>query len=330
MCKCHEISMNARVKSIYCIKGGNSKGSKVEKPKVRLKATGMEEERTKAKEGTLYIVATPIGNLEDITLRAIRILKDVHLIAAEDTRRTKTLLDAHGIATPLTSLYDQIEAKKSGTLIAGLKAGHDLAYVSDAGTPGISDPGFILIREAIAANLSVVPIPGVSAVIAALCVSGLPMHAFAFYAFLPAKAAQRREFLHSVSNETKTLVFYESPHRLTATLSDMKAIFGNRQIAVARELTKLYEEILRGEVDDVLERLQGRTVKGEITIIAAGAPSVLPECSDDDIRSRLATLAESGRLSLRECVDQVVSEQKVSRRRVYQIAIKGEPAGDTS
>lgn len=285
---------------------------------------GMEEEGTKAKEGTLYIVATPIGNLEDITLRALRILRDVCLIAAEDTRRTKILLDAHGIVTPLTSLYDQIEAKKSGALIAGLKAGRDLAYVSDAGTPGISDPGFILIREAIAAGIAVVPIPGVSAVVTALCVSGLPMQAFAFYAFLPVKAGQRREFLESVAHEAKTLVFYESPHRLVTTLSDIKAIIGNRQVAVARELTKLYEEVLRGDVDEVLECLKDRTIKGEITIVVAGAPAALPDCSDDDIRAKLEALAQSGRFSQRECIDRVAAEQKVSRRRVYQIAIKGD------
>ena len=289
-----------------------------------MQAAGMEEERTKAKEGTLYIVATPIGNLEDITLRALRILKEVHLVAAEDTRRTKILMDAHGIATPLTSLYDQIEARKSGMLIDGLKAGRDLAYVSDAGTPGISDPGFVLIREAIAAGVSVVPIPGVSAVITALCVSGLPMQAFVFYAFLPAKAGQRREFLESVAHETKTMVFYESPHRLAVTLSDMKAVFGNRQMAVARELTKLYEEILRGDVDEVLERLKGRTVKGEITIVVAGASTAVPEYSDDDIRAELAALAQSSRLSMRECIDRVAADRKVSRRRVYQLAIKEE------
>lgn len=272
--------------------------------------------------GTLYIVATPIGNLEDITLRALRILRTVPLIAAEDTRRTKTLLDAHGISTPLTSLYDHIEAQKSGMLIAGLQAGHDLAYVSDAGTPGISDPGFILIRETIAAGIPVVPIPGVSAVITALCVSGLPMHAFSFYAFLPAKAAQRREMLDALAGEVKTLVFYESPHRLRATLADVRAALGNRRIAIARELTKLYEEVIRGHLDHVMERLEGRVLKGEVTLIVAGAPATLPVWTDDDIRRRLAELAEPGKLSQRECIDQTASELAVPRRRVYQIAIK--------
>jgi len=272
--------------------------------------------------GALYIVATPIGNLEDITLRALRILRTVGLIAAEDTRRTKVLLRAYEISTPLTSLYDQIELKKSEALVAKLKSGIDVAYVSDAGTPGISDPGFILINEALAHGIPVVPVPGVSAVIAALCVSGLPMHAFMFRSFLPAKASQRQAVLKSHAAETSTLIFYESPNRLLASLRDIRTLFGNRRIVVARELTKLFEEILRGRVDDVMEILKERKLKGEITLVIAGREEALPTYSDEDIRCRLENLEKSTNLSLREGVDRVTLETGLSRRRVYQLALK--------
>jgi len=272
--------------------------------------------------GKLYIVATPIGNLEDITLRALRILKTVGLIAAEDTRRTRTLLQAYDISTPMTSLYDRIEAKKSGALMTKLQRGIDVAYVSDAGTPGISDPGYVLINEAIANDITVVPIPGVSAVITALCASGLPMHAFVFQSFLPAKASQRLAVLKSLALENRTLVFYESPNRLLASLKDIRRVFGNRRLVIARELTKLFEEILRGCVDDVMEILENRTLKGEITLVVAGREEDLPTYFDDDIRKRLEDLAKSTSLSARGRIDQVVLETGVPRRRVYQMALK--------
>ena len=272
--------------------------------------------------GKLYIVATPIGNLEDITLRALKVLKAVGLIAAEDTRRTRILLRAYGIETPITSLYDQVEARRSVALVEQMKRGVDVAYVSDAGTPGISDPGYVLINGAIAQGIPVVPIPGVSAVITALCASGLPMHAFVFQAFLPAKASSRRALLESLAGEKRTLIFYESPNRLLTSLTDIRAILGNRRIAVARELTKLHEEILRGSVDEVLDSLQGRALKGEITVVIAGAEGTVEISSDDDIRRRLEELAGSCGLSLRERVDQVVREMDLPRRRVYQIALK--------
>ena len=196
--------------------------------------------------GTLYMVATPIGNLEDITLRAIRILQEVRLIAAEDTRHTRILLDKYQICTPLTSLYDQNEAKKSDLLLARLQKGEDIAYVSDAGTPGISDPGYILVRKAISRSIRVVPVPGASALIAALSVSGLPMDSFIFLGFLPAKQARRRQLLASLQQEERTLVFYESPRRLLSSLQDIDALLGERAVVVSREMTKMYEEFLRG------------------------------------------------------------------------------------
>jgi 16S rRNA (cytidine1402-2'-O)-methyltransferase len=281
----------------------------------------MEDEGPK--KGNLYIVATPIGNLEDITLRALRILKTVSLIAAEDTRHSRVLLRAYDIRTPVTSLYDHIEAQKSTSLVARMLDGHDVAYVSDAGTPGISDPGYILINAAITHGIPVVPIPGVSAVITALCASGLPMGAFAFQSFLPSKGSQRREVLQSLACETRTLIFYESPNRLKATLEDIGAIFGRRRIVVARELTKLYEEFLRGDVDELTEMFRDRTVKGEITIVIAGAEKREPQYSDDDIRQRLARLEATGDLPLRGRIDHVAHETGLPRRRVYQLALEG-------
>ena len=210
------------------------------------KPSGRPEEGEPETAGTLYVVATPIGNLEDITLRAIRILKEVRLIAAEDTRRTRILLDKYGISTPLTSLYDQNEAKKSGLLIARLLEGEDVAYVSDAGTPGISDPGYILVREAVSLGIRVAPVPGASALIAALSVSGLPMDSFIFLGFLPSKSMRRRQLLTSLREEERTLIFYESPHRLLASLNDIAALLGDREVVVSREMTKIYEEFLRG------------------------------------------------------------------------------------
>ena len=274
------------------------------------------------RKGTLYVVATPIGNLEDITLRAIRILKEVQLIAAEDTRRTKKLLHAHGIHTPLISLYEQNERKKSSFLIAKMNDGMDVAYVSDAGTPGISDPGYVLIRQAIANTIRVVPIPGVSAVIAALSVSGLPMNSFVFNGFLPGRAVKRKQFLMSAKDETRTMVFYESPKRLMSTLSDVEEVLGDREIVISRELTKAFEEILRGRVGGLISLLQDRIVKGEVTLLIAGKEE--PSCSDGEIRVRFKQLRKNTDLTQRDIIDMIVGEMVVSRKRVYREAVKAE------
>ena len=273
-----------------------------------------------AKKGALYIVATPIGNLEDITLRAIRVLKEVHLIAAEDTRRTRTLLRAYQIQTPLTSLYDQNERKKSGFLIAKMADGMDIAYVSDAGTPGISDPGYMLIRQAIEEEIRVIPIPGVSAVIAALSVSGLPMETFVFHGFLPSKSRQKKTFLQSIESEEKTLVFYESPKRLISTLQDMQNVFGNREIVVLREMTKVFEEILRGTIQNLLDELNGRAIKGEVTLLVSGRDLTPREYRDDEIRSRFEKLLKETDLSRRDIIGKLTQELGLSRTRIYRVA----------
>jgi 16S rRNA (cytidine1402-2'-O)-methyltransferase len=272
-------------------------------------------------KGSLYVVATPIGNLEDITLRAIRILKDVHLIAAEDTRRTKKLLDAYQIHTPMTSLYDQIEERKSSLLVAKMNDGMNVAYVSDAGTPGISDPGYVLINQAIACGIRIIPIPGVSAVIAALSVSGLPMDSFAFYGFLPARSGKRRQWLSSLKDETKTLVFYESPKRLVNSLIDMETILGKRNVVILRELTKVYEEILRGEFGHVIEQLQGRSIKGEVTIIVAGREKIIHTLSDNEIYDRYREIRDNSDYSRRDIIKKLADELGISRKRIYRLVV---------
>jgi len=221
-------------------------------------------------KGTLYIVSTPIGNMEDITLRALRILKEVDLIAAEDTRRTGLLLKHFGIQAPLTSYFEGNELRKREFILAKLKEGKNVALVSDAGTPGISDPGFRLIQLAIENQLPIIPIPGSSAVITALSVSGLPTDAFLFKGFLPHKSKKRRDLLKELENVRETLVFYESPHRISETLKDILEILGDREIVLTRELTKVYEEIIRGKVSEILNQVGDRTLKGEITLVISG------------------------------------------------------------
>ncbi len=222
--------------------------------------------------GVLYVVSTPIGNLEDITLRAVRILKEVDLIAAEDTRRTGLLLKHFSIEGRLTSYFQGNEIEKKELILSRLKDGDRIALVSDAGTPGISDPGFRLIRAAIEEQIPIVPVPGPSAVITALSVSGLPTDAFLFKGFLPHKSKRRRDLLHEIAEMGDTLIFYESPHRIAETLKDMLDLLGDRNIALTRELTKVYEEVLRGKVSEILEGVSSRRLKGEITLIVSGKP----------------------------------------------------------
>jgi 16S rRNA (cytidine1402-2'-O)-methyltransferase len=226
-------------------------------------------DKTTSAQGILFIVATPIGNLGDITVRALEILKSVDLIAAEDTRTTKVLLDHFEIRKPLISFYSYNEQRRVPDLIERLKQGQSVALVSDAGTPGISDPAYSIVHAAIEADVPVVPIPGPTAFVAALVVSGLSTDAFVFEGFLPVKKG-RQTALKRLAKEERTLILYESPHKILRTLADIQQYFGDRRVAVARELTKKFEEVLRGTVSSVLEHFSSRSIKGEFVIVIEG------------------------------------------------------------
>ncbi len=221
--------------------------------------------------GTLYVVATPIGHLEDITLRAIRTLKGVSVIAAEDTRHTQKLLAAYDIHTPLTSYHDFNKEEKAPVLVARMTTGECVALVCDAGTPTLSDPGYFLVNQAHQAGLPVSPIPGPTAAMAALSVSGLPTDRFAFEGFLPRKSGGRARRLSDLQSDPRTLIFYESPHRILALLDEMRDMFGDRRVVVGREMTKVFEEIIRGRISEVAARLKAKKVRGEITLLVMGA-----------------------------------------------------------
>lgn len=220
---------------------------------------------------SLFVVATPIGNLEDITFRAVRVLSEADLIAAEDTRQTGILLKRYNIDTPQTSYHKFNIKSKTGHLINLLQSGKTIALVSDSGLPGISDPGYELIKAAAAANIRIEPIPGPSAAVTALAVSGLPTEKFVFIGFLPKKPGKKRKVLESLLKEIGTIIIYESPFRVIKTLNDIKNILGDRQVAVCRELTKKFEEIIRGKAGDLLERLKDRKIKGEVVLVVEGS-----------------------------------------------------------
>jgi len=269
--------------------------------------------------GTLYIVATPIGNLEDITLRALRVLKEVDLIAAEDTRHTQILLHHFGIRTPLTSYHEHNERTKARQLVERLRQGESIALVSDAGTPTISDPGFRVIVEAIEAEIPIVPLPGASALTAVLSASGLPTDQFVFEGFLPAKQKERRERLQALRAETRTLVFYEAPHRLKEMLNDMHAILGERQIVVAREVSKAYEEFLRGRLSDIARQIAERAIKGELTVIVRGSeePS---EVSQEQLKNEIDMLRAGG-MRIKEIAELLGERHAYSKKEIYRIAL---------
>jgi 16S rRNA (cytidine1402-2'-O)-methyltransferase len=273
-------------------------------------------------EGILYIVATPIGNLEDITLRAVRTLREVNLIAAEDTRRTKKLLNAYEISTPLISLHEHNEKEKSSVIIAKIKSGRSVAYVTDAGTPCISDPGYQLVKMAHAENIRVIPVPGVSAVITALSSSGLPADSFLFCGFLPAKESQRIRFLEALREETRTVVFYESPARYLAALQDMYDVLGDREIVVARELTKIFEEIKYGKISNFLKSVAAGKTKGEFTIIVRGKEAEPVFFTAREIEEKILQIMRDKEISVRDAVAEIVKQTGLSRKKVYDLAVR--------
>jgi 16S rRNA (cytidine1402-2'-O)-methyltransferase len=267
-------------------------------------------------QALLYIVATPIGNLEDMTFRAVRILKEVDLIACEDTRHTRRLLDHYGIKTPAISYHEHNETVRVEELLGRLREGRSIALVSDAGTPLISDPGYRIVAAAAAEGFPVIPVPGASAVITALSASGLATDAFRFCGFLPAKAGQRRKAIEAVASETVTLIFYEAPHRIVETITDLRTVLGNRPAVLARELTKLHEEFIRGDLISLESTLSERESarRGEFTILVAKAEA--PPVSTEPLAEALARLEREG-VPKMDAIKQIARERGLSKREVY-------------
>ena len=269
---------------------------------------------------TLYIVTTPIGNLEDITYRAVRILGEVDLIAAEDTRHSLKLLNHFGISKPLTSYFDHNQQFKGERILNALRRGKSVALISDAGTPCISDPGFQLVRDAVAENIPVVPVPGACAAVAALSASGLPTDSFTFAGFPPSRQGKRRTFLSGMNALPGTLVLYEAPHRLIDTLSDICEVLGDRQVIVARELTKIYEEFIRGTASEVIAAVSQDIVRGEIVILIASGKIGSQET--EPLENVLHRLMADGTLSIKDMAKQAAVISGVSRSEAYSEALR--------
>lgn len=276
--------------------------------------------------GCLFIVATPIGHMDDITVRALKTLGGVDLIAAEDTRHTKKLLDFHGIRASLISFHEHNEEKRVPALIDQLKAGKTIALVSDAGTPSISDPGYRLVRAAVENGINTVPVPGVSAVLTALSASGLPTDSFVFAGFLPKKKGKRQRFLNSLAGETRTIIFYESPRRIITFLQDLETLLGDRHSVLCREMTKLHEEFIRGPLSDIRRVLCERpSVKGECTLIVSGADHHT-KVPLDSLRDEIRSALKSAENSPSHLSKQLASKYGLPRSRVYEeiLAVKDE------
>ncbi|HYX15848.1 MAG TPA: 16S rRNA (cytidine(1402)-2'-O)-methyltransferase [Nostoc sp.] len=277
--------------------------------------------QTDPKPRTLYVVGTPIGNLEDITFRAVRILQTVDIIAAEDTRHTGKLLQHFQVKTPQVSYHEHNRTSRIPELLEHLVNNKAIALVSDAGMPGISDPGYELVKACIEAGIAVVAIPGASAAITALSASGLPTDRFVFEGFLPAKSQQRQEHLESLQTESRTLIFYESPHRLRDTLQDLALVWGSdRQIVLGRELTKLYEEFWRGTIAEAIAHYNQREPQGEYTLVVAGIPASQPQLTEEELKAELKQLISQG-ISRSQASRQLAKFTSLPRRQLYQLAL---------
>ncbi len=281
------------------------------------------------KQGILYIVATPIGNLEDMSLRALRILKEVDLIAAEDTRHSRVLLNAYQIKTPMISLHEHNERERSKVVLSRIQDGLNVAYISDAGSPCISDPGHHLVHLARENGVDVIPVPGPSALVAALSVCGFPADDFRFCGFLPSKENQRRRFLESIKDQGTTFVFYESPSRILALLKDIHELLGDRQIVVARELTKVFEEVKRGSVRDIIAEMSGTKAKGEFTVILRQGSSS-PAITEEEIKDKILHCWSEKNMSMRDSIDHVVHQTGLPRKKIYDLAVKIRTASDAN
>jgi len=277
--------------------------------------------QTDPKPKTLYVVATPIGNLEDMTFRAVRILQTVDMIAAEDTRHTGKLLQHFQVKTPQVSYHEHNRTSRIPELLEQLGNGKAIALVSDAGMPGISDPGYELVKACIEAGITVVPIPGASAAITALSAAGLPTDRFVFEGFLPPKSQQRREHLESLQTESRTLIFYESPHRLRETLQDLAEVWeSDRQIVLGRELTKLYEEFWRGTIAEAIAHYSQREPQGEYTLVVAGNQLSETQLTEEQLKAELQQLISQG-ISRSQASRQLAKFTSVPRRQIYQLAL---------
>jgi len=275
--------------------------------------------------GTLYIVATPIGNLEDITLRALRILQEVDLVACEDTRQTARLLTHYQIRKPATSYHEHNETEKSRYLLELLTEGKTIALVSDAGTPCISDPGYRIVRRALENGIQVVPIPGPCSFIAALSASGRPTDAFTFLGFLPARGGARRTLLESLRTDSRTLIFFESPTRLRECLGDLLKILGDRPVTIGRELTKLYEELYSGAVSGALAHFGVRSVKGELVLIVAKGEKPVQDLNSldpIDLKRRVEEYMRTGNLAKNEAIKRLAQELNVPKRNLYALLLE--------
>ncbi len=270
--------------------------------------------------GTLYVVATPIGNLEDLSFRAVRTLKEVDVIACEDTRHTRLLLDRYAIQTPMISYHEHNERRRAPELVARLAAGESVALVSDAGMPVLSDPGYTVVQEAIRAGIPVVPVPGPSAITAAVAVSGLPAERFLFVGFLPRRSSERRRVLAELAPLPWTLVLFEAPHRIHSLLADLHHVLGNRHLALVRELTKRFEEVLRGSVTDVLAQVRASPPRGELTVVIEGAPQDFRQ-EPSDVRAHLKQLLAEGN-SPNEAAKLLAHTYRLPKRAVYELALE--------
>ena len=282
----------------------------------------MSDSNNTKNKGVLYVVATPIGNREDITLRALNILRDVDLIAAEDTRKTGNLLAHYQIKNRLISFHEHNEKKRTPEIIGKLLDGISIALVSNAGTPSISDPGYRLIEAAIANKITVSPIPGVSAATAAMSVSALPTDSFVFIGFLPRKKAKRQQFLNELAVEPRPVIFYESPKRILTLLEEIISCMGDRPAVLAREMTKLHEEFIRGSVSEILKTLKSRAeIKGECTLLIAGFEGK-EELNSEIITTEIKAALEKQQIRLSEIAKLIAQKYGLSKNKVYEIALK--------
>src|SRR5216683_6897101 len=303
--------------------GKRDRATTVDSENVQSDKLAETKERAALASGpTLYLVATPIGNLEDITLRALRVMKEVDLIACEDTRQTQKLLNHYRITTRTISYHEHNEMTRAAELIVDLEQGTRMALVTDAGMPGISDPGFRLISLAIRHHVPVVPIPGASAFLAGLVASGLPSDSFRFSGFLPAKRGQRRDALENIKSSPRTQVFYETPHRVTETLEDIVAILGpRRHVVIAREVTKLHEEFLRGYASDIFDTLKSRAdIKGEITLLIGKADESAqqPAAPRITVRQRVGQIMSEEKLDEKGALKKIAKEMGISKSEAYR------------